>query len=422
MKSELLIFDNQPLQTSMEKGGWVDFHPLTNPASGGPIEFHVAASDDYVDLNDTLLYIKATILNNDNTNLGADVEAAATNLWLGSLFSDVSLMLNGKQIEGGGHMYSYQTYFSTIIQYGKQSKKTHLAMSGFVKDDASQFDNIANTGHVTRRALTAQSRNLELCGPLALDFFRQSKYLIGQVDIRLKFTRQDNSFAIFSNVNAANFKVIIRDAILYVRKVSISPSIVNAHTDGLRLHNAIYPVQHTEMTTFSIAQGSQSYTKENLFRGHMPKLVVLGMVENRAFNGAYNRNPFNFQHFGLNYLALFREGESTPFRPFTPDFNNHLCVREYMALAQSLGLYNRDEDNDITFNDFRGGTAIFAFNMAPDLEISGAHGQPYRDGNLRLDVKFSAALANAINVVVMAVIDGKAEITKSRDVLMDYKT
>jgi hypothetical protein len=52
----------------------------------------------------------------------------------------------------------------------------------------------------------------------------------------------------------------------------------------------------------------------------------------------------------------------------------------------------------------------------------GGHAQPYREGNLRLDLKFEEALEAAINVIVMAVFDGKVEITQHRNVLTDYKT
>jgi hypothetical protein len=148
---------------------------------------------------------------------------------------------------------------------------------------------------------------------------------------------------------------------------------------------------------------------------------VLGMVENDAFNGNLKKNPFNFQHFDLNFLALYRDGEATPYRPFQPDFANGQCMLDYMSLFQSLELWNRDETVPITFEEFKGGYTLYTFNLAPDLALTG-HEQPYRDGNLRLEFKFAKSLPKTINVVLMAVFDGRIEITKSRDVLLDYKS
>ena len=59
---------------------------------------------------------------------------------------------------------------------------------------------------------------------------------------------------------------------------------------------------------------------------------------------------------------------------------------------------------------------MYAFNLTRDLSAVGACGQPYQTGNLRLQVKFGAALAESINVIIMAVRDGRVEITKQRQV------
>jgi hypothetical protein len=94
---------------------------------------------------------------------------------------------------------------------------------------------------------------------------------------------------------------------------------------------------------------------------------------------------------------------------------------DYMSIFQSLELWNRDETIPITFDEFKAGYTIYAFNFAPDLALTD-HEQPYRDGNLRMEFKFAKALPNTINVVLMAMFDGRIEVTKSRDILLDYKT
>jgi hypothetical protein len=56
-------------------------------------------------------------------------------------------------------------------------------------------------------------------------------------------------------------------------------------------------------------------------------------------------------------------------------------------------------------------------NLTPDMNASGACGQPYRTGNLRLELKFSKPLTETINVIIFAIRDGKIEITQDRQVL-----
>ena len=175
------------------------------------------------------------------------------------------------------------------------------------------------------------------------------------------------------------------------------------------------------MMSYTIPQGDLSHTKENMFHGLLPKFIIFGMVENKAFNGDVRSNPFHFNHFDVNHVALYREGESVPGRPLTPNFDEKMFTRTYMNLIESLELYNRNEDCDITLQDFANGNSLFAFNLTPDMTMSG-HAQPYRDGNLRLELKFSKPLPASINVVVMAVFDGKVEVTSQRNVLTDFKT
>ena len=52
--------------------------------------------------------------------------------------------------------------------------------------------------------------------------------------------------------------------------------------------------------------------QENLFLGQLPKCIVIGMVENKAFNGDKDKNPYNFKLFDVNYLALHVGGKQIP--------------------------------------------------------------------------------------------------------------
>src|SRR6266850_2748294 len=410
-KSELSLFDARPMQTVMNSAQWVDIHPLNNVSQdNAPIEFTITgSSDEYLDLNDTLLQLTCKVVKEDGSNFVAvDAQAASpVNNWMHSIFSDVKLIMGDKQLEGGVQLHPYRALLSNILLFSNLNEGTQLSSCGFIKDTAGQMDSAANnTGHVSRLASVNNSKTIELCGPLFLDMTTQSKYLLSQMDVHIKLVRAKSSFYMFG----APGKVKILNAVLYVRRVKIEPSIILEHEKQLLTQNTIYPFQHTELLTYTIPQGSMSHNKESLFRGHMPKLVIIGMVDNGAYNGDTAKNPFNFQHFKVNHMALYKDGSSIPFRPLTPDFPNGICVREYMSLIQSLQLFNRNEDFGIHLKEFAaGGYNLFGFNLTPDLSLTD-HAQPYQEGNLRLELKFAEVLAATINVIIMAVFDGKVEI------------
>ena len=390
VKSELSIFDPQVFQTTMERGSWVDCQPIATLGGDGPIEFLVASnSTDYVDVNETALYLKVRIKGPAQADLLAGAEVAFSNMALASLFSDVSLSLGPYQLEGGRGTYPYRAMITALIQNSTNVKKNQLLASGFVKDHAGDHDAVGNTGHVARRAHTARSVSREYFGPLHLDFFQQSKYLISNVDMRVRLMRAPKNFSLMVPIPAADavpdYTIDIQEAVLYVRKVRVSPSVIAGHAEGLKTQNAIYPIQRCEVISYMASQGSFSWVQGNMFQGQMPKFLLFGQVLNSAFGGNVRQSPFNFQHFNISQIGLYREGESTPFRPFKLNFGAGQFYREYMAMYQALGMYNRDEENDISPADFAGGTALFAFNLAPDLELQG-YAQPLREGNLKLEL------------------------------------
>ena len=68
-------------------------------------------------------------------------------------------------------------------------------------------------------------------------------------------------------------------------------------------------------------QGQNSFTHDNLFLGQLPKRIVLGLLDNHAFNGDISLNPYNFQHDNLNYLAVRLNGQQVPWAPLQPSFS-----------------------------------------------------------------------------------------------------
>ena len=181
---------------------------------------------------------------------------------------------------------------------------------------------------------------------------------------------------------------------------------------------ALYPVDHVECQYLTLGTGIQSYMKDDLFRGQIPKMLILAMVLTDAYNGAYGKNPFNFQHFNLSFLELKIDGKSIPFQPFKPDFGKKHALREYMSLYQSL---NRASTTlPFTYDQYlAGGYVLFALNLTPDL--SGLPQHPRQTANLRLNMEFSTPLTSNVTVVLLAVFDGLVFMNVNGQVFADYK-
>jgi hypothetical protein len=148
-------------------------------------------------------------------------------------------------------------------------------------------------------------------------------------------------------------------------------------------------------------------------------MVIIGLVSNDAFNGNKAKDPTRFEHFNVNNLALYRDGESVPYsQALQADYPNKLAVQAYMRTIQSLEHFNCNISHGMTLDDFIDkGRTLYVLNLTADLNVSGECGQPWRSGNLRLELKFGAALAETINVIILGIRDGKFEVTRERQVL-----
>ncbi|KAG1653149.1 putative apoptosis inhibitor ORF99 [Nymphon striatum] len=218
-------------ETIQEKSVVVDIHPISAQSGSAPIEFFIPGDGQYyIDLNDTILALDVKL----NKPVATE-KTAPVNQLISSLFSNLELTLNDTQVEGGSHLYSYKSYFNTLLQYGKDAKETHLRNYGFYKDEPKKFDDITGDGNAKR--LAYQGKTMYLNGAIFADIFHQPRYLLPHVNVRLRFTRQPEKFSLVNFTDTViETNITITKAIMYVRKVRVSPSVGLAHEEAENLY------------------------------------------------------------------------------------------------------------------------------------------------------------------------------------------
>jgi hypothetical protein len=428
IKSELDIFALPPTQTSIECGSWLEYSPVSSiGSSDGPIEFNVGGSgQDYIDLSHSNIYVQAQIVRADGTPIDDTDNVGPVNLFLHSLFSEVDVKLNDTIVSSTNNTYAYRAYIESLLSYGPAAKKSQLTSALYFKDvrnsmeEANPHDqNALNLGFVKRHSFFEGGRVVDMIGRLHSDLFFQDKYLPSDVNIRIRLVRNKDSFCLMSNVAQAAFKIKILECKLLVRKVKLSPSIFVAHAKALEHGNAKYAVRRVVVKTFTIPRGSLSNSAENLFSGQLPTRIVFGCVDNDSFNGSYLKNPFNFKHFNQSQIKLYLDGQNRQITPIETNFAARQYISAYMSLFSGVGSVNDDIGNHIDREDFAGGYALYAFDLTPDLSESG-HFNLIREGNLRVDLKFTLPLANTINVIAYAEFQNIIEFDRNKNILFDY--
>jgi hypothetical protein len=402
-----------------------EYHTLSPVDGGSFLEFEVnGTGEDYLDLNNTYLHLKAKITQPNGNNLPDDEATAPVNYFLHSLFSQIDIYLNGIQITSSTNTYSYRSIIEALLSYGEDAKKTQLASSLFVKDDAGRMDALAvdgaaNSGFMTRRAAAAGSRIIDMMGRIHGDIFFQERYMLNDVTIKMRFVRNKNNFSVMSGAAAARV-VKIMHAELLVRKVRLAPSLIIAHAKALEVNTAKYPIKRVVCKSFTIPNGLRDVNQEKLFSGQLPTRLVIGLVSNVAFNGALNSNPFNFQHFNLSEINVCVDGQQgQTLKPLKPDYETGQFAECYMSLFTGTNKVNRDEGNFISPAEYPNGYALYAFDLTPDL-CESSNFNLIKQGNIRLSLKFADALDQAVNVVAYGEFENLIEVDRSRNVLFDF--
>ena len=386
----------------------------------GPIEFNIIGNDDFIDLSATTLHLTAKITKADGTAYDDKAEVAFTNNVLHSLFSDVIFTINDTIVEGGEMQYSMKSMISTLFTYSSDTVKNQLFAAGYVRDDAGKADDVTNTGYVARKAWTSKGASKEFYGKLALDLFRQNKYMMPNVNMRLKFIKAQHTMAIWTNSGTEKYKVVFEAAKLYLKKIRPHPQILQNIDNNLSRGGLVhYPINRSEIVQIPLAANNLEITKEQLFYGRVPKMIVLAMCDNEALSGVYAKNPYNFGHYNVKHVDLRVDGVSKPILPLTPNFTTKSCIREYMSLLESMAILGKDSCLPFTYEDFLNGYTFFAWNMTADYE-----GQPQNPGkraNIRLKLKFSETTKTSINILLYCIFDSTVMIDGSGNVFTDYK-
>ena len=174
------MFSIPSTQTSISKGQWIEYHPLSNITDSGPIEFNVSGSgEEYLDLARTQLYVKAKITKANGANSDPNTDVGPVNLFLHALFSQVDVSLNERLISPSTNIYPYRAIIETLLNYGEDAKSSQLTMATFYKDTPGKMDEVnrvaedadANLGSKARYAFTKNSNTVDMIGPIHSDIF-----------------------------------------------------------------------------------------------------------------------------------------------------------------------------------------------------------------------------------------------------------
>ena len=403
--SELALFDLPSTQTSVTDVYYDEIRPLSQVSDDSPFEFKISGQNsmDYLDLKNSQIYVKCKVEKSDGTALtDLKVEKVGpANLFLQALFSTVEVTLQNKATITCNYN-PYRAYIQTLLNYGSETVKSQLDTQLFFRDDADSpgvtDPNGNNNGLYERAKLIAESKHVDLQGPIFHDLFSMTRYLLNQVDVKVKMYRSSTNFCLLTGDNL-DYKLIIEDIYILVRKIRVNPAVIYGHSKVLETQNALYPFDKVDVRSVSISTGSTGYTWENMFQGRRPNKIILGFVKSKAVNGDYKTNPFNFENCSIQQIAVYCDGLPVGGNPLKLDFDaagGTAFMRAYTNLLVSSGKWREDESNLLDRDHYLSGSTLFVFQLEPDFSHHGEYLSLVKTGNVRMDVVFKTALTGNV--------------------------
>ena len=436
LKSELDIFSVSPTQTSIEQTVYKKYRPISAVTGQSPLEFYIPATDeDYLDLQQSYLYLRTRIQDAHGNNLqppdGNDDPADDTfvfpiNYFVNTQFKNVDVYLSGTQVSPNDNLYAYRAYLETLLSYGRDAKEGPLQACFYYPDtrEPNLHDKTVaaaecvNKGARSRFNRTRYSQGIELIGRIHNPLFNQHKLMLNKMDIRMKFNRHDSKFPLIAFLERTNYTIAIDEAILYVCHKTISPSVREAHENGLLKSNAKYPIRTSEMKFFTKAAGHADLSEPNLCSGILPRRVVVGLVRSEGFNGSHHYNPLDFASHHLRSIQLRRNGIALPFEEIEVDFEGNNVVQGYVSLFQGTNRLFRDNGISVGLLDYtRSGNSLYVFDLSQDGQDGNL--SLLQEGTISLNIKLDEALQYSVTIVVYIEKEGLVEIDRDRNVTFE---
>ena len=319
-----------------------------------------------------------------------------------SLFSRILVSLGDVAIGSETANHPQLAYLRNVLNYGDDFK------SGALRDTiglAEEFiiDNEEGSFPVWRHDTIKASRLVTMCSRLQNSFFNCSKLLLPHVPVRIRLDRNSSAFSLLTPSTIADtYKIVMRSATLFIRKVKVAPHTVSMIEHRLASQDAVYPYMRTELRHFLIPAGSQSVKHPNIYNGTMPTRLLFAVCPSLGVSGSsFHNNPFMFngKSLNINYVQFFVDNVPTAFNAFTPDFEKEDYVMSYIGLLRALRLLGNPQAKcPVTYNSFAGPNTIFGVDLSADMSNLAMPS----DGSISVEVRFKNNVTESLNGLVIA--------------------
>lgn len=453
ISSALGFFETPHTNTGISSWRYEEILTL-NPVEQPPYHLRIHPTSSYIDLD--RIYVQAHMHIEKPTTTGYkridSSDKVATIQAIGATWiEDMRVLMNGRETFNANKLYAYKSYFDIELSYPMEVKENYLGIIGYfpckmkhpvtsttrtipstsaegsgstpppatttvttttgsdkdlIPDQNSEFD----TGYQKRRDMFASGKTVQFFTKLNADIFATDLYLINAVPIDIEIHPNSSAFLIHQTENKemrrdgatedpqpTEWRLVIESVKMYVRTVELMDGLALEIARHLERQPARYGIRKSELKSLYISQGRQEL-QANIFAEQVPRRIVVGMVEAKAFNGHAYKSPFVFGNYRVDEITVSVGGVTVPSVRYKLDYDQNHYMRAYNDMMEGIGMANTVETNGISPLYYKHGWAIYVFSMGSEFNSNGF--ELMKSGTTSIYVHFARPITHGVNMVV----------------------
>ena len=424
LKTDLNTFNHWAIprtQATVTRTRFTEYRPISQLSVGSKIEFNIPVpQNEFINFSKSKLYIKMRI-----SLARADVKdkqeisdldwnnITPANYMMHAMFSNVELFINNKETLLTPSTYAYRAHLEATCGYTADARSSHLTSALWYEDPAKRRAIISPYAGADK---PSAGKTFELSGPLHMDYTFQPRPLPGGCEYKLVLYQNQPSFYLITD-NAKYTPTVHLEEVSYLAcKHEVSPNFFNEYHKLMLQNEAKFPMPRMETRPFTLASDTQDFSLDNVCNGLLPGRMLVVFTDSDGYNGNFDKDPFDYSHFNVSFMAAYVNGIQYPQTAYKPDFAQDLFLPCFQGFTTALNQDTFDAICTIDREQYKN-KPIFAFNFAPDLSngvTSSGHVNLQEYGNLRLLLRFASKLEKTINVICYLQYDRVLEIDKDR--------
>lgn len=381
-----------------------------------PIDFRVDKTDHFLDLNETYIYLKFSVIHADDTPL-ADGEYVTTVNNLGyTMWNSVDVSVNDQKITAENPFYPWMSYVHFLTKCPRRYRESAMRTSLWYSDEAGRLENNdftlidapVNSGARERGLKISGSQNVELYTKIFLDFVNLSQLIPGNTQLGIRLVPANTAMTLI-HARGVNYKIRIQQAKLYIGKVKLTKVALAHYTHLLTKGNFRYTARRYAVRTKLMQAGEQNLDWVPFGGIQRPRRVYVWQIDQTAYNSDPTKNIFNFKYLEMDRFQLYCNDISYPASvswKLTPGDNS----RMYLSTVRAI---NNPDAWDFDLQSYQGGYFIAVVDITKDQSAASSYDSTLPEASVRLIIDYRSALAQPIAVFCMCEYDDELRLDGS---------